>query len=126
MNDTETKMVKINLCWDANIGKPVADKEGNLSWERIDINPCSTDLTVRVPEEATKSKMDLLNYLQKSARDWDADILDFDERWTNIYDAEKKNYFFDLYFILNYCKERFITSLFLCEESKVLTHTMIN
>ena len=94
MNDTETKMVEINLCWDASIGRPVADEKGNLSWERIDINPHSTEVTVKVPEEATKSKMDLLDYLQKSARDWDADILDFDGRWTNIWNEEKNEFLF--------------------------------
>ena len=94
MNDTETKMVEINLCWDANIGTPVADEKGNLSWERQDLNPYGSFCTVKVPEEATKSKMDLLNYLQKSAERWDADILEFDSRWTNIYDGEKKELLF--------------------------------
>tara|TARA_B100001057_G_C22621455_1_gene860712 strand:+ start:645 stop:932 length:288 start_codon:yes stop_codon:yes gene_type:complete len=91
MNETETKMVEIHLTWNATIGVPIADENGNLSWKRQELNPFGTsDFKVKVPEEATKSISQLEDYLMQSAVGMDADIIEFDRNWTNIYDENNR------------------------------------
>ena len=91
-NDTETKMVEINLCWEATVGVPTVDKEdGTLTWVEKDLNPHMTSLKVKVPEEAVKSKRDLRKFLQSSAEEHDCDILSIGYE-TNIWDDEKDDF----------------------------------
>ena len=95
MNETETKMVEINLTWDATIGVPTADENGNLTWERKWLHPYDTyEIKVKVPEEATKSRSDLIRYLETSAERWDADVLEIDSACTNIWNEEKNEFLF--------------------------------
>ena len=94
-NDTETKMVEINLCWEATVGVPTVDKEdGTLTWVEQELNPNMTSFKVKVPEEAVKSKRDLRRFLQQSAEDHDCDILSIGYE-TNIWDDEKEDFVFD-------------------------------
>ena len=75
-NDTATKMVEIELSWEATIGVPTVDKEdGTLTWVEEDLNPYGNCLKVKVPEEAVKSKRDLRRFLQKSAEEHYYDTL---------------------------------------------------